>query len=81
MSVGGEGYLHPLFFIMCKYCEIDDYRGELFPFVEKIDGGHQNFEVCIFDSPEDESHVLEIDGTHTVLRIVIKFCPECGRQL
>lgn len=66
---------------MCEFCDTSDYRGEDFTFVECIDCGHQNFEVCIFDSPEDECHVLEIDGVHTVLRIAINYCPKCGRQL
>ena len=65
----------------CYVCDTSDYRGELLPFVKDIDGGQQDFEVCIFDSPEDECHVLEIDGVCTDLRIKIYFCPICGREL
>lgn len=66
---------------MCHYCNTSDYRGELFDFLEYIDGGNQNFELCIFDSPEDECHVLEIDGCHTDIRIKINYCPICGQKL
>ncbi len=68
---------------MCSYCNDKNAfnRGELFKLAQNIDGGKQYFEVCIFDSPEDECKVLEIDGVFTDLRIEIDYCPMCGRKL
>jgi hypothetical protein len=65
----------------CKFCDVTEYTGDLLPFVKDIDGGKQHFEVYIFSSPEDEGYVLEIDGTHTELRIEINYCSICGRKL
>jgi len=65
----------------CKFCETPDYAGELLEFVKHIDGKNQDFEVCIFSSPEDEGHVLEIAGTFTDLRIEMNYCLKCGRKL
>ena len=65
----------------CKYCNLSDYCGEPFKFSQNIDGGKQKFEVYLFDSPEDECTVLEINGIYTHLKIDIKYCPKCGRKL
>ena len=67
----------------CKACHMnnDEYVGDLFELTTNIDGGSQYFEAYIFDSPEDECHVLEINGTYTELRFEINFCPICGRKL
>jgi hypothetical protein len=65
----------------CKYCKFDEYTGEKFQFCKAIDGGKQNFEVYLFDSPEDEGRVLEIQGVSTELRIEIQYCPICGKKL
>ena len=59
----------------------DEYVGEKLKFVKNIDGSQQNFELYVFDSPEDESYVLQMDGIYTDLRIEINFCPICGRKL
>jgi hypothetical protein len=66
---------------MCNYCDFSDYRGEIMPMCKNIDGAKQDFEVGVFSSPEDECCVLEVSGTHTELRIEIKYCPMCGRML
>jgi len=67
--------------IICEYCDTIDYRGSLLKLSKNIDGKNQYFEICIFDSPEDECHVLEIEGIHADLRIDIKYCPMCGKKL
>lgn len=65
----------------CAYCATGDYTGDSLPLAKNIDGGKQGFDMYIFDSPENESHVLVVDGTYTELRVVINFCPICGRPL
>ena len=65
----------------CKYCNADNYIGEKFNFSKNIDGGNQNFEIHLLDSPEDECYVIEINGIYTEIRIDIKYCPFCGRKL
>jgi hypothetical protein len=65
----------------CDYCDTSDYRGKLFDTCKNIDGGKQCFEVGIFDSPEDERHVIEISGMYTEVRIEINYCPMCGRKI
>jgi len=65
----------------CEFCDLSEYRGKLLEPVKNIDGGKQSFEVCIFDSPEDECQVLEISGVHTDLIFEIKYCPICSRKL
>lgn len=67
--------------VRCQHCDIQEYTGGTFKFIKNIDGGHQHFEVFIYDSPEDECFVLSIDGTFTELRIPIYFCPHCGCKL
>lgn len=69
--------------VRCVYCGIHsgEYNGEKFQPSKKIDGARQDFEISIFDSPEDECYVIEILGTHTDVRVDIKFCPMCGRNL
>ena len=67
----------------CKYCQIRNGEscGELFDLSKNIDGGKQNFEICLFDSPEDEGFVIDIGGVYTDIRIDINYCPMCGRKL
>jgi hypothetical protein len=65
----------------CKYCKLDEYVGEKFDTCKFIDGSDQLFEMWLFDSPEDECKVLQLDGTHTDVRVPIKYCPFCGRKL
>lgn len=73
---------------MCKFCEIEsdefgnyNYVGSNFEVSKRIDGKNQNFEVYLFDSPEDEGFVLQVSGVHTQLTIDINYCPMCGRKL
>ncbi|PLS19524.1 hypothetical protein CVD28_03660 [Bacillus sp. M6-12] len=68
---------------MCKYCEIEEceYEGELIPFDKKVDGTKQHYEVSILQDIEYEQMSLRIDGTFSDLRIKIKFCPMCGKEL
>jgi hypothetical protein len=65
----------------CEYCDFGDYRGKEFKKVRNIDGGYQNFEICLFDSPEDECAVLEIGGGFTDIRVEINYCPMCGGKV
>jgi hypothetical protein len=65
----------------CEFCDIPDYIGKEFDKCMNIDGGKQDFQVYIFDSPEDEGRVLVINGASTEIRIEINFCPMCGRKI
>ena len=66
---------------MCEFCEIEEYRGKILKLSKNVDGKRQQFDAYIFDSPEDECHVIRVDGEHTELRIDIQFCPICGKFL
>jgi hypothetical protein len=65
----------------CSYCCFDGYMGKQFSSTKSIDGARQNFEIYLFDSPEDEAVVLNINGTHTDVRIYINYCPMCGMMI
>jgi len=68
---------------MCKYCDIkgNEYVGKQFSFEKHIDGKKQNLEAYLFDSPEDEGYVIQIEGEFLDVRIDIDYCPKCGRKL
>ena len=72
---------------MCDFCNFEEWNGEIqyagksFPLEKNIDGTKQNFEIYIFDSPEDEGTVLTVNGNCTELRININYCPICGKHL
>lgn len=67
--------------IGCEFCDTSEYRGKPFEICKYIDGVRQCFEIGIFDSPEDESHVIEITGDYTEIRIEINYCPICGKRI
>ena len=68
----------------CEYCDLFDYAGELLLFEKYVDGKNQNIEVCLtrqslFDG--EELPIINIDGTHIDINILIKYCPKCGEKL
>ena len=68
----------------CEYCNLVAYLGEPLPFEKHIDGKHQYIEVCItrqslFEG--EELPIINIDGTHTDIDILINYCPKCGEKL
>ncbi len=65
----------------CNFCDFSEYVGDCFRFCKNIDGGHQNFEVYLYDSPEYEGKIININGTFTDIKISINYCPMCGRKL
>ena len=72
----------------CKFCTIEvnshgqyEYVGENFDFFKHIDGKHQNIEAYLFDDPDSESFVIQIEGTHIDIKVLVKYCPFCGKKL
>jgi len=68
---------------MCKYCEVDHYCGigaDIKP-DELVSPKDESIEICLFDSPDDEHFVLLIDGSFTTIKMMINFCPICGRKI
>lgn len=66
---------------MCKYCNVDNYSGELIPFVKMVDGTRQHYEISLIEDLRNEGIYLQFLGTLSDIRVMIKYCPMCGCEL
>ena len=75
---------------MCKFCNFNGEWDELLQIQTYNYVGEQlqtipandEVEVCLFDDPDSEQVVLEIESRRApTIKVDIKFCPMCGRKL